>query len=129
MKLNDTKTLFIYVVILSLVQSYQDTKLSSIRQSLLSRKRRMVHQAMSAVIVTRSSPIFRTIGKQELTILQMYTNSVNAIRPKIFFRANHFRQHLKHSHADTSERWTNMLENAYMKKEPTTFEDKKVENC
>ena len=29
-----------------------------------------------------------------------------------------FRQHLKHSHAGTSDKWTNILENAYMKNEP-----------
>ncbi|KAK3486760.1 uncharacterized protein B0T23DRAFT_324982 [Neurospora hispaniola] len=33
---------------------------------------------------------------------------------KKFFRADHFRQHLKHSHAGTSGKWTNMLENACM---------------
>ncbi|KAF2692248.1 hypothetical protein K458DRAFT_286807 [Lentithecium fluviatile CBS 122367] len=37
---------------------------------------------------------------------------------KKFFRADHFRQHLKHSHAGTSGKWTNMLENACMKDEP-----------
>lgn len=37
---------------------------------------------------------------------------------KKFFRADHFRQHLKHSHAGTSGKWTNMLENACMKEEP-----------
>ncbi|EON62771.1 hypothetical protein W97_01996 [Coniosporium apollinis CBS 100218] len=37
---------------------------------------------------------------------------------KKFFRADHFRQHLKHSHAGTSGKWTNMLENACMKNEP-----------
>lgn len=37
---------------------------------------------------------------------------------KKFFRADHFRQHLKHSHAATSGKWTNMLENACMKEEP-----------
>lgn len=31
---------------------------------------------------------------------------------KKFYRADHFRQHLKHSHAGTSGKWTNMLENA-----------------
>lgn len=36
---------------------------------------------------------------------------------KKFFRADHFRQHLKHSHAGTSGKWTNMLENACMKDE------------
>ncbi|KAI9801301.1 MAG: hypothetical protein M1833_002871 [Piccolia ochrophora] len=37
---------------------------------------------------------------------------------KKFFRADHFRQHLKHSHVGTSGKWTNMLENACMKDEP-----------
>ncbi|KAL5342556.1 hypothetical protein BJX70DRAFT_293812 [Aspergillus crustosus] len=36
---------------------------------------------------------------------------------KKFFRADHFRQHLKHSHAGTSGKWTNILENACMKEE------------
>ncbi|KIW05110.1 uncharacterized protein PV09_03666 [Verruconis gallopava] len=40
---------------------------------------------------------------------------------KKFFRADHFRQHLKHSHAGTSGKWTNMLENACMlENEPAT---------
>jgi hypothetical protein len=37
---------------------------------------------------------------------------------KKFFRADHFRQHLKHSHSGTSGKWTSMLENACMKEEP-----------
>ena len=37
---------------------------------------------------------------------------------KKFFRADHFRQHLKHSHASTSGKWTKPLENACMKEEP-----------
>jgi len=37
---------------------------------------------------------------------------------KKFFRADHFRQHLKHSHGGTSGKWTNMLETACMKDEP-----------
>ncbi|KAK6857765.1 hypothetical protein PG995_005464 [Apiospora arundinis] len=36
---------------------------------------------------------------------------------KKFFRADHFRQHLKHSHAGTSGKWTNMLEIACMMNE------------
>ncbi|KAK3628862.1 hypothetical protein LTR56_015471 [Elasticomyces elasticus] len=36
---------------------------------------------------------------------------------KKFFRADHFRQHLKHSHAGTSGKWTNLLKAAYMKDE------------
>ncbi|OBR03280.1 C2H2 finger domain-containing protein [Colletotrichum higginsianum IMI 349063] len=39
---------------------------------------------------------------------------------KKFFRADHFRQHLKHSHAGTSGKWTNMLENACMLDEDPT---------
>jgi hypothetical protein len=39
---------------------------------------------------------------------------------KKFFRADHFRQHLKHSHASTSGKWTNVLENTCMKDEPPT---------
>lgn len=38
---------------------------------------------------------------------------------KKFYRADHFRQHLKHSHAGTSGKWTNMLENACMREEST----------
>ncbi|KAL9004509.1 MAG: hypothetical protein Q9188_002666 [Gyalolechia gomerana] len=37
---------------------------------------------------------------------------------KKFFRADHFRQHLKHSHHGMSGKWTNMLEGACMKEEP-----------
>ncbi|KAL8879302.1 MAG: hypothetical protein Q9198_003059 [Flavoplaca austrocitrina] len=37
---------------------------------------------------------------------------------KKFFRADHFRQHLKHSHAGTSGKWTNTLEQECMKGEP-----------
>ena len=40
---------------------------------------------------------------------------------KKFFHADHFRQHLKHSHAGTSGKWTNMLENACMKDEPAVI--------
>jgi hypothetical protein len=43
---------------------------------------------------------------------------------KKFFRADHFRQHLKHSHAGTSGKWTNMLENACMKDEPLLSKDR-----
>ncbi|KAH7187094.1 hypothetical protein BKA60DRAFT_666751 [Fusarium oxysporum] len=38
---------------------------------------------------------------------------------KKFFRADHFRQHVKHSHAGTSGNWTTMLENACMLEEDT----------
>ncbi|KAI4116092.1 MAG: hypothetical protein LQ345_003427 [Seirophora villosa] len=36
---------------------------------------------------------------------------------KKFFRADHFRQHLKHSHQGTSGKWTNMLEEECRKEE------------
>lgn len=36
---------------------------------------------------------------------------------KKFFRADHFRQHLKHSHAGQSGKWTNMLENICLREE------------
>ncbi|KAH0527155.1 hypothetical protein TsFJ059_002181 [Trichoderma semiorbis] len=39
---------------------------------------------------------------------------------KKFYRADHFRQHLKHSHAGTSGKWTNMLENACLMEEDPT---------
>ncbi|KAK4899059.1 hypothetical protein LTR49_027699 [Elasticomyces elasticus] len=39
-------------------------------------------------------------------------------RAKKFFRADHFCQHLKHSHAGISGKWTNLLEAACMKDEP-----------
>jgi hypothetical protein len=45
-------------------------------------------------------------------------NSGECNQAKKFFRADHFRQHLKHSHSGTSGKWTNMLENACMKDEP-----------
>ncbi|KAK4992447.1 hypothetical protein LTR66_006284 [Elasticomyces elasticus] len=45
---------------------------------------------------------------------------------KKFFRADHFRQHLKHSHAGASGKWTNMLENACMKEEPLPVERRAV---
>ncbi|KAK1470635.1 hypothetical protein CTAM01_16743 [Colletotrichum tamarilloi] len=41
-------------------------------------------------------------------------------KSKTFFRADHFRQHLKHSHVGTNARWTNVLENACMLDENTT---------
>ncbi|KAG5979369.1 hypothetical protein E4U55_005247 [Claviceps digitariae] len=36
---------------------------------------------------------------------------------KKFFRADHFRQHLKHSHCGSSGKWTNVLEHACMTEE------------
>jgi hypothetical protein len=37
---------------------------------------------------------------------------------KKFFRADHFRQHLKHSHGGLSGKWTNILETACVRDEP-----------
>jgi len=37
---------------------------------------------------------------------------------KKFFRADHFRQHLKHSHGAKSGKWTNILETACVRDEP-----------
>ncbi|KAK6358871.1 hypothetical protein TWF696_000051 [Orbilia brochopaga] len=37
---------------------------------------------------------------------------------KRFFRADHFRQHLKHTHAGTSGKWANVLENACKREVP-----------
>jgi len=37
---------------------------------------------------------------------------------KKFFRADNFRNHLKHSHSGTSGNWTYALENACMEDEP-----------
>jgi hypothetical protein len=55
------------------------------------------------------------IREEHLTTVHKYGECNQA---KKFFRADHFRQHLKHSHAGTSGKWTNMLENACMKEEP-----------
>lgn len=52
---------------------------------------------------------------QHLTLTHKY-GQCNLV--KKFFRADHFRQHLKHSHDGTSGKWTNMLESACMKDEP-----------
>ncbi|KAI9930866.1 hypothetical protein MW887_010517 [Aspergillus wentii] len=51
---------------------------------------------------------------EHLTAVHKFGECNNA---KKFFRADHFRQHLKHSHAGTSGKWTNILENACMKDE------------
>ncbi|KAF9887872.1 hypothetical protein FE257_009532 [Aspergillus nanangensis] len=51
---------------------------------------------------------------EHLTSVHKFGECNNA---KKFFRADHFRQHLKHSHAGTSGKWTNILENACMKEE------------
>lgn len=55
--------------------------------------------------------------KEHLAVVHKFGECNKA---KKFYRADHFRQHLKHSHAGTSGKWTNMLENACMKDEPPT---------
>lgn len=42
---------------------------------------------------------------------------------KKFYRADHFRQHLKHSHSGTAGKWTNFLENACMRDEPNAISE------
>ncbi|KAJ5688699.1 hypothetical protein N7462_003091 [Penicillium macrosclerotiorum] len=51
---------------------------------------------------------------EHLTTVHRFGECSNA---KKFFRADHFRQHLKHSHAGSSGKWTNSMENACMKDE------------
>lgn len=51
---------------------------------------------------------------EHLTSVHKFGECNNA---KKFYRADHFRQHLKHSHAGTSGKWTNILENMCMKEE------------
>lgn len=60
---------------------------------------------------------------EHLTSVHKFGECNNA---KKFYRADHFRQHLKHSHAGTSGKWTNILENVCMKEEPQS--EAKVEN-
>ena len=61
---------------------------------------------------------WNVIERQEFSIWWTYHKFRECNHAKKFFRADHFRQHLKHSHAGTSGKWTNMLENACMKDEP-----------
>lgn len=60
----------------------------------------------------------RQATEQDWDIRMRHLQEVHKFREcnssKKFFRADHFRQHLKHSHAGTSGKWTNMLENACM---------------
>ena len=64
----------------------------------------------------------RTLTESDWNVRVKHLVDVHKFREcnhtKKFFRADHFRQHLKHSHAGTSGKWTNMLENACMKDEP-----------
>ncbi|KAJ5812213.1 hypothetical protein N7474_008514 [Penicillium riverlandense] len=65
---------------------------------------------------------------EHLTTVHKYGECNNA---KKFFRADHFRQHLKHSHAGSSGKWTNILENACMKEEqlPEPRKDKALHSA
>ncbi|KAI1856956.1 uncharacterized protein JN550_013558 [Neoarthrinium moseri] len=51
---------------------------------------------------------------ERLRHLQEMHNFLGCNFRKKFFRANHFRQHLKHSHTGMSGKWTNVLETACM---------------
>ncbi|KAI1339936.1 hypothetical protein F5Y15DRAFT_59644 [Xylariaceae sp. FL0016] len=63
----------------------------------------------------------RTITEQDWDERLRHLQEVHKFREcnssKKFYRADHFRQHLKHSHAGTSGKWTNMLETACMLEE------------
>ncbi|KAL2752405.1 hypothetical protein ACRALDRAFT_2029655 [Sodiomyces alcalophilus JCM 7366] len=63
----------------------------------------------------------RQVTGQDLEDRARHLQEVHKFREcnssKKFYRADHFRQHLKHSHAGTSGKWTNMLENACMMEE------------
>jgi uncharacterized Zn-finger protein len=66
----------------------------------------------------------RTISDQDWDERIQHLQEVHKFREcnssKKFFRADHFRQHLKHSHAGTSGKWTNLLETACMIHEDPT---------
>jgi hypothetical protein len=59
--------------------------------------------------------------EQDWEVRIMHLREVHKFREcnyaKKFFRADHFRQHLKHSHAANSGKWSTMLQNACMKDE------------
>jgi hypothetical protein len=65
-----------------------------------------------------SSPGSHTVTMQDweerVAHLQNEHKCMGCNRAKKFFRIDHFRQHLKHSHAGTSGKLTNWLENACM---------------
>lgn len=52
--------------------------------------------------------------EERIEHLQMVHKFRECNSSKKFYRADHFRQHLKHSHAGCSGKWTNTLENACM---------------
>ena len=55
------------------------------------------------------------VRRDHLNVIHKYGD---CNRSKKFYRADHFRQHLKHSHGGTSGKWTNVLEQACMRDEP-----------
>ncbi|ROT38272.1 hypothetical protein SODALDRAFT_360624 [Sodiomyces alkalinus F11] len=69
--------------------------------------------------VVPSAP--RQVTSQNLEERARHLQEVHKFREcnssKKFYRADHFRQHLKHSHSGMSGKWTNMLENACMMEE------------
>jgi hypothetical protein len=52
--------------------------------------------------------------EERMRHLQEAHNFRDCKRDKKFYRTDHFRQHLKHSHAGTSGKWLSMLENVCM---------------
>ncbi|KAG6047515.1 hypothetical protein E4U39_000369 [Claviceps sp. Clav50 group G5] len=78
---------------------------------------------------TRTGPISGTLAPKYVTDedwddrilhLQVVHKFQECNSSKKFYRADHFRQHLKHSHAGTSGKWTSILENACMLPENQT---------
>jgi hypothetical protein len=108
MKPSAIKTRCIYADIHGLAQR------SPVSTQLSIHRRRVRELQTCAVTVERS---FQTL--QIGTLVQNHVHKFGECnQAKKFFRADHFRQHLKHSHAGTSGKWTNMLENACMRDEP-----------
>ena len=60
---------------------------------------------------------FARLGYQLEHLQNIYKFGEYNKTPK-YFRADHFRQHLKHSHVGTNGKWTSILENASMKNGP-----------
>ncbi|KAL1888705.1 hypothetical protein Cpir12675_006070 [Ceratocystis pirilliformis] len=70
----------------------------------------------------KADGVSREVGEQDREERIHHLQTAHKFREcnssKKFFRADHFRQHLKHSHSGTSGKWTNQLENACMRDEP-----------
>jgi hypothetical protein len=116
---NGIATLFTFDVIPGRAQPYRDIRRPFIhlrhpvlRQTL---GLPMTHVATVGMSFQISPNLIGILGS---TTSPAFINLVNVIMRKKFYRADHFRQHLKHSHAGTSGKWTNILENACMKEEP-----------